>query len=257
MQDTRIDLGWANSGKIDKESRPAGLVPLQWFRRRKTMILAGVVFFMVVLWLQIMGKTVPWRSSPSIFVDPEIAELLRTIPGAVPGNIVPKGDALADAGHGGKEYPSREDMILVLLKQLRDPSFRFPHSQWPTWSAWIEDGSGIPRDAHVQFVTELKRLGNGTEDARLYLEHPANWAEKHRRQTPFTVFSKSYCPYSKKAKALLNSYKAHYDVYEVDLHRTSKQTHTDDTEFMAKLLWDLTGHRTYPKVLEGPRLLVR
>lgn len=32
-------------------------------------------------------------------------------------------------------------------------------------------------------------------------------------------------------------------------------THADHSDFFASLLWDLTGHRTYPKVLEGARLL--
>ncbi|WFD43627.1 hypothetical protein MPSI1_002290 [Malassezia psittaci] len=172
MQDTRIDLGWATSGKTEKESRPAGLVPLQWFRRRKTMMLAGLAFFIVVFWLRIMGGVVPWRPSASMFVDPEVAELLRTIPGAVPGNLLSKGDALADAGHGGKNYPSREDLTLVLLKQLRDPSFSFADSQWPVWSTWVEGDGDLPKDTHVQFVTELKRLGNGTEDARLVSNDP-------------------------------------------------------------------------------------
>ena len=89
-----------------------------------------------------------------------------------------------------------------------------------------------------------------------FLEHPAHWAERHRQTTPFTVFSKSYCPYSRRAKALLDAYHAHYAAYEVDLHRTSPP-HAAETAFFAQLLWDLTGHRTYPKVLEGAHLLVR
>ena len=46
-----------------------------------------------------------------------------------------------------------------------------------------------------------------------YLEHPLHWAEKHRARTPFTVFSKSYCPYSKRAKALLDSDDALYPAF--------------------------------------------
>lgn len=49
-----------------------------------------------------------------------------------------------------------------------------------------------------------------------YLEQPAQWATKHTSRVPFTVFSKSYCPYSKRAKALLSHYRARFDVYEVD-----------------------------------------
>lgn len=34
-----------------------------------------------------------------------------------------------------------------------------------------------------------------------------------------------------------------------------RATHADHSDFFASLLWDLTGHRTYPKVLEGAHLL--
>ncbi|WFD38192.1 uncharacterized protein MJAP1_001140 [Malassezia japonica] len=247
MHDTRLDLGVLPGG-ARKSERGHAYVPVQWLRRRKFLI-GGVFLIAVVLtYLNAFGhvqRMQPW-AKPT--VDAEIAHLLRTVPGALPGRETSaQSDPLADDGHHGAAYPSRSDLTLVLLTQLQEPHFQPHDSVWATWKEWLQEGTEVPSDMHIQFLTELKRMDNGTADARLYLEHPLHWAEKHRARTPFTVFSKSYCPYSKRAKALLDSYGAKYDRYEVDLAHHS--------DFFASLLWDLTGHRTYPKVLEGARLL--
>ena len=223
MSETRLDLGAAAR---PSEPRKHAYVPLQWFRRRK--ILLGIVFLVVtaLFWLHATDR-VPLHPWASRAVDPDVARLLREVPGAVPGVPAPPHDSLKDAGHAGKSYPSREDLTLLFLSHLREPSFAFHASPWPAWAPWLTDPAQVPRDVHVQFLTELKRT-SGVDAVRLvrrvltqYLEHPALWAEYHRRATPLTVFSKSYCPFSKKAKALLDSYHARYDKYEVDLHRTS------------------------------------
>ncbi|KAI3624947.1 hypothetical protein CBS14141_002368 [Malassezia furfur] len=230
MPETRLELGVPPAQA--KAPRTHTYVPLQWFRRRRTLVACITLIACALLYLHAAAP-----ASPGTHID----ALLRTVPGAVPGRDVVVTDVLADAGHAGKPYPTREHLTLLLLGQLQDPAFTFAASPWPQWAPWVADETQRPRNAHVQFLTELKRAGNGTDDVRLFLEHPAHWAEQHRQRTPLTVFSKSYCPYSRRAKALLDSYHAHYDKYE--------------TAFFAQLIWDLTGHRTYPKVLEGAHLL--
>ncbi|WFC97274.1 hypothetical protein MBRA1_003941 [Malassezia brasiliensis] len=253
MPETRLELGVPPA---DKAPRAHAFVPLQWFRRRRTLLACIAFFACALLYLHAAAPASRWHPYRRPAGDADIDALLRTVPGAVPGRDVVVTDVLADAGHAGRPYPTREHLRLVLLEQLRDPTFTFAASPWPQWAPWVADDAKRPRDAHVQFLMELKRLGNGTDDARLvrvpltqFLEHPAHWAERHRQTTPFTVFSKSYCPYSRRAKALLDTYRARYAAYEVDLH--------PESAFFTQLLWDLTGHRTYPKVLEGAHLLVR
>ena len=68
-----------------------------------------------------------------------------------------------------------------------------------------------------------------------------------RQSLGLTVFSKSYCPYSKKAKALLNSLNATYTVYEVDTR--------PDARNLQSLLVRLTHHKTFPTILAKDRLL--
>ncbi|CDS82036.1 related to Glutaredoxin [Sporisorium scitamineum] len=82
---------------------------------------------------------------------------------------------------------------------------------------------------------------------QLYLLSRRDWVTKVRPSFGLTVFSKSYCPYSKKAKTLLDSLNATYTVYEVDLR--------PDAHELQPLLAKLTGHRTFPTVLVRDRLL--
>ncbi|KAI0315228.1 thioredoxin-like protein [Amylostereum chailletii] len=72
------------------------------------------------------------------------------------------------------------------------------------------------------------------------------WRERIRaldRDTPLVVFSKTYCPYSKRAKDLL----ATYDLYpppkivEVDLR--------DDGDLIKAILARLTSHTTFPNII--------
>ncbi|KAI9495656.1 thioredoxin-like protein, partial [Zychaea mexicana] len=59
---------------------------------------------------------------------------------------------------------------------------------------------------------------------------------------PLTVFSKTYCPYSRKAKAILNEYplKVPYYVVEVDLRA--------DAVEVKRVLGENTGRDTFPNV---------
>jgi len=62
---------------------------------------------------------------------------------------------------------------------------------------------------------------------------------------PVVVFSKTHCPYSQRAKALLDSYelKPAPAVIEVDLR--------DDSHMIKVLLTRLTGRSTFPNVIVG------
>ncbi|SPO29794.1 related to Glutaredoxin [Ustilago trichophora] len=82
---------------------------------------------------------------------------------------------------------------------------------------------------------------------QLYALSRQDWVTRVRPTLGLTVFSKSYCPYSKKAKALLNSLNATYTLYEVDLR--------PDAHNLQSLLSSLTGHRTFPTILVRDRLL--
>ncbi|KAI8381296.1 thioredoxin-like protein, partial [Radiomyces spectabilis] len=59
---------------------------------------------------------------------------------------------------------------------------------------------------------------------------------------PLVVFSKTYCPYSKKAKAILDSFtlKEPYKVVEVDLR--------DDADQVKQRLGSLSGRYTFPNI---------
>jgi len=73
-----------------------------------------------------------------------------------------------------------------------------------------------------------------------YKSSPTSWLSSQRSLSPLTIFSKSYCPYSKKAKNLLHSLGANYQVYEIDLR--------EDGEALQPFLAKLSGHRTFPTV---------
>jgi len=248
MGETRIDMRAAGAAR-DNSSVPRISLPLAWFRRRKTLLVAALILVCVCVWLWVDP---PATRAPRLWplsrkrIDPDIRELLRTTPGAVPGVPSPPD---GPEGRNGEPYPSRRDMTTMLIEQLREPSFRVDESVWREWAAWLEPGAW-PDDAHVQFLTELKRFNGGDlADVKRYLNSPMAWEMYHLQLEPLIVFSKSYCPYSRGAKALLTDYHANYTAYEVDLRY--------DFAHIAPLLWALTGHRTYPKVLTGSHLVVR
>ncbi|PFH51917.1 hypothetical protein AMATHDRAFT_2625 [Amanita thiersii Skay4041] len=73
-----------------------------------------------------------------------------------------------------------------------------------------------------------------------------DWKEETRRidaNYPIVVFSKSYCPYSNRAKKLLASYdiRPPPHIVEVDLR--------DDSNVIKALLTRLTKHSTFPNIL--------
>ncbi|WFD31565.1 hypothetical protein MSPP1_002604 [Malassezia sp. CBS 17886] len=266
MSDTRIELGALGGSTRGTSPAPvhgghAHVIPMRWRRRRRWVV--ALVFIVVVLACftlfsdrapRPMSMRVP-RPWGNFFapVDAEIYALTRDIPGAEPGarDAAASGDgrSVEDNGHHGEPYPRRQDALVLLLRQLRDPAFNADTSVWGEWGSWFaSEVPALPPNAHVQFLEQLRRQDNGSlADARLYLEHPTTWLMRHQDAVPLTVFSKSYCPYSRKAKALLTQLGAHFTAYEVDLRA--------DQTLLQRVLFELTGLRTYPKVLAGAQLL--
>lgn len=64
-----------------------------------------------------------------------------------------------------------------------------------------------------------------------------------REEYPLIVFSKSFCPFSKKAKKLLEAYNLSPPpkIIEVDLR--------DDGDFIKLILTRLTAHSTFPNII--------
>jgi len=79
-------------------------------------------------------------------------------------------------------------------------------------------------------------LSGDSDDWRIH-------TRKLKEQYPLVVFSKSYCPYSKKAKKLLASYNLSPPpkIVEVDLR--------DDGDFIKLILTRLTNHSTFPNIV--------
>lgn len=224
MNDAHVELGSAPPFGRGSSHTSSVKLPLAWFRRRKTWI-AGVVTFIVVcayVWMHpIADVPYKWGTSTQA-TDADLTHLLQHIPGAVPGKYMPSHAHEDDYGRHGEPYPSKEDLLTVLIEDLKDPLFNVDDSIWTEWRHWVSSEGSLPPDAHLQFIKKLKALDHGdTADVQLYLEHPNQWEEKHLHMSPITVFSKSYCPYSAGAKALLQRFNAHFRAYEVDLRGTS------------------------------------
>lgn len=97
-------------------------------------------------------------------------------------------------------------------------------------------------------VDESTKKFSILDDAhQVYILSRADWVKEVRPSLGLTVFSKSYCPFSKRAKTLLNSLNATYTTYEVDLR--------PDAHNLQALLGELTGHKTFPTILVRDRLL--
>ncbi|KAG2363338.1 hypothetical protein BDR07DRAFT_1471357 [Suillus spraguei] len=112
----------------------------------------------------------------------------------------------------------------------------------------------------LHFVTSdddrmLSRSANPLEpiDLTVYLgDDKPDWKShmrKLREEYPLIVFSKSYCPFSTKAKKLLGLYNLSPPpkIIEVDLR--------DDGDFIKLILTRLTEHSTFPNIiLDGKEL---
>lgn len=143
--------------------------------------------------------------------------------------------------YGLQHFVLNSDSTLhkVLYKTNRDRPQGVPvhdHSQ-------NEDGdNGEPNEEHG-------RLDPNKEiDLKVYssFDGDDNWV-KHVREleksSPLVVFSKSYCPYSRRAKNLLQTYALDPPpkVVEVDLR--------EDSDLLKVILTRLTKHSTFPNII--------
>lgn len=73
---------------------------------------------------------------------------------------------------------------------------------------------------------------------------PGGWEDESKLRTRVTVFSKSYCPYSRRAKGIIGQYDLDPPPFILELdHRP------DDMAAIQDALYALTGRRTVPNVI--------
>lgn len=73
---------------------------------------------------------------------------------------------------------------------------------------------------------------------------PGGWEAESKLRTRVTVFSKSYCPYSRRAKGIITQYDLDPPAFILELdHRP------DDMDAIQDALYALTGRRTVPNVI--------
>ena len=259
--ETRIDVGPVPpAARAPRDAPRSWAMPLHWVRRKKgvvLLLLALLAFIYVFMTDRLdttrLGLRLSGASPLPRVGDPDILKLLSEVPGSVPGvhdsgNANSVANALArPKGRGGEPYPSREELTLLLLQQLRSPDYRVDNEQWKAWTRWLESGHSDAAP-HVEFLMQLKRAPGGSmRDVHMFLDDPLGWKIKHRFQTRITVFSKTYCPYSRAAKSLLDSLGAHYQRYEIDQRPDGAQ--------LQDVLKHLLNHSTVPMVVGGSQLL--
>jgi len=105
-----------------------------------------------------------------------------------------------------------------------------------------DDGDGLP-DAEHERLDPTKEI-----DLKVYssFDGDDDWT-KHvnelQNNSPLVVFSKSYCPYSKRAKNLVQTYALDPSpkIVEVDLR--------EDGDLLKVILTRLTNHSTFPNII--------
>lgn len=167
----------------------------------------------------------------------------------------------------GTRFSAEEESILLLLHLLGHQANYTLRDDWqdifidhmPLDAGILGLLKGGPRNRFRQLLGQLA-LAPGVQKSRLPAGHSiledayqvyslsrGDWVHRMRSSLGLTVFSKSYCPYSQKAKVLLDSLGAAYTVYEVDLRPDSHNLQT--------ALARLTGHATFPTILARDKVL--
>jgi len=151
--------------------------------------------------------------------------------------------------HGLQHFVLNSDSSLhdVLFKANRDRPQGVPVRD-RTRDGSNDNSGGVPD-------TEHNRLDPTKEiDLKVYssFDGDDDWV-KHVRElqknSPLVVFSKSYCPYSKRAKSLIQTYALDPPprIVEVDLR--------EDGDLLKVILTRLTKHSTFPNVILRGRSL--
>ncbi|RSH93831.1 hypothetical protein EHS25_006480 [Saitozyma podzolica] len=117
---------------------------------------------------------------------------------------------------------------------------------------WIAEGGLIPEDWEVPTKNYLKKVGARGMERLLEDIDPGDegqwifedgWADFAKKRYRVVVFSKSYCPYSRNAKSILEKYHISPAPFVVELDQRP------DTLQLQSLLMHLTGRRTVPNIL--------
>ncbi|WWC89701.1 glutaredoxin [Kwoniella dendrophila CBS 6074] len=121
---------------------------------------------------------------------------------------------------------------------------------------WLAEGGILPNDFKPPTKQHLKKLGgrgferlledidSGTDSDDDNSEIFDNgWAEFANRRYRVVIFSKTHCPYSKKAKSIFGEYHISPAPFIIELDQRS------DMDKIQTLLQRITGRRTVPNVL--------
>jgi glutaredoxin 3 len=93
----------------------------------------------------------------------------------------------------------------------------------------------------LQLATAFLQRKVTTGPTRLFHTYsPRETAQAHIKSSKIMVFSKTYCPYCKKAKEAISKITSLYSVCELDVV-------SDGAEMQAALL-DMTGQKTVPNI---------
>ncbi|PWN42597.1 hypothetical protein IE81DRAFT_323359 [Ceraceosorus guamensis] len=133
------------------------------------------------------------------------------------------------------DVPTR---LVMLLRLLKDPDWTVP--QRSAARQRLVDPTG------KQVVEALSKGSGGQQEADEYVQSPALWAKKHL--PPLVIFSKTYCPFSARAKALLRELGAKFDPIEVDLRK-------DPEEVKSVMTLLSSGHATFPTIFLGGQMI--
>jgi len=146
--------------------------------------------------------------------------------------------------HGLQHFVLNSDSTLhnVLYKANRDRPQGVPVRGRVQNGDNSKDGNGVPDEEH-QRLDPAKEI-----DLKVYssFDGDDDWV-KHVRElqddSPLVIFSKSYCPFSKRAKSLIQTYALDPSprIVEVDLR--------EDGDLIKVILTRLTKHSTFPNII--------
>ncbi|ORY30008.1 hypothetical protein BCR39DRAFT_466880, partial [Naematelia encephala] len=117
---------------------------------------------------------------------------------------------------------------------------------------WLAEGGMLPNGWKVPDAATLKKAGArgmekmladvepGLDDEPIFED---GWSEFAKNRYRVVVFSKTFCPYSKKAKEILEHYRISPAPFIIELD------HRSDGKALQTILQHLTGRRTVPNVL--------
>lgn len=261
-------------------ARTSCLPPLPFLRRKKvylTVLLLPLILISLIYYDIVPSPfNVSFSRDLSFSASSSLPELDAALPqinaltGQLPGQkLSPTDEQLQQAlsekekqlemEQPGKTVDLKMESILLLLQALKQTDNTVDRD----WRGVYIDREPLSRGvlnmlgggSTYKFTDLLSKVGFGGDEPtsgpssplNIYRRSRSEWISTMRNLQGLTVFSKSYCPYSKSAKELLDTLKTNYTVYEVDLR--------PDAHELQPLLAELTGHRTFPTILAKDKLV--